>query len=251
MIIDGHIHAGDWKYKHYASLSVSVKDLNSLLRESRIDGAILFPSDKKDNTGLLNQIKKYAKMRYWFFPWIDPRQSGWRQFTESHINDISGLKVHSSLDRIMGGLTNDIYRPLLEFSRENKLLMYVHCGRWQEASSYKFVLRMAREYRDIKFIISHLGGDHEELKLRAPADARRMKLENVIFDISATREFWTISNGVKLLGAGRFIFGSDYPIMHPRVAMECVKVLRIPEKQKKMILGENLLNLLDQNKAGD
>lgn len=251
MVIDGHIHVGDWVYKHYASLSITVKDLNSLLDKSRIDGAVIFPSDKKDNVGLLSQIKKSGKKRYWFFPWFNPRCNNWKEFFKEHIADISGIKIHSSLDRVMGGVTNKIYLPMLEFAKEKKLLMYVHCGRWQEAASYKFVLEIAKIYPGINFIISHLGGDHEELKLQAPVDAKRMKLKNVIFDISATREFWTIENGVKLLGAERFVFGSDYPVMHPKVAMECVNVLNISKREKRMIQGENLLNVLNKNKIGD
>ena len=246
MIIDGHIHIGDWLYRHYSSLSVTVKDLDTLLKKSGIDGAILFPSDKKDNRGLLDQIKRGVNRKYWFFPWIDPKIKDWNEFVKNNLRDISGIKIHSSLDGIMGGLTNKLYRPVLELAKEEKLLMYVHCGRWQKAASYKFVLHMAGEYPGINFIISHLGGDHEELKLQAPLDARRMKTENVTFDISATRESWTIDNGVKILGAERFIFGSDFPVMHPRVALECLNVSHITANERKMILGENVLNLLNR-----
>lgn len=250
MIIDGHIHIGRWSYRHYSSLSVDVTGLDGLLDTCGIDGAVLFPSDIRDNQSLLDQIKKTGKKKYWFFPWVNPKEKGWEDFIVGNIGSISGIKVHSSLDKIMGGITNRVYEPLLEFAAAKGLIMYVHCGRWQEASSYAFVLDMAKKYKKTIFIIAHLGGDHEELKLKAPAELKESRLTNVFIDISATREFWAIEAGVKLLGAGRFLFGSDYPVMHPKVALECVNVLNITDKDKRMILGENIVGILQNNRRG-
>lgn len=250
MIIDGHIHVGDWVYKHYSSLSVKVSELNQLLDRCGIDGAVLFPTDKRDNENLLNQIKEFGRKRYWFFPWINPKENRWREFLEKNIEYINGIKVHSSLDGIMGGITNPVYEPLIEFAKTEKLIMYVHSGRWKEAASYTFVLEMARKYREINFIIAHLGGNHEELKIKAPEDLKKTRLDNVFFDISATREFWAIEKGIKLVGAEKFIFGSDYPVMHPKMALECIDVLNISDREKTLILGENIFNMLQNNKKG-
>jgi len=249
MIIDGHIHIGSWNYKYYSSLSVDICQLNKLLDRCGIDGAVLVPTDRRENHVLLNEIKRKGNKRYWFFPWINPKEDDWRTFLGTHIKEISGIKVHSSLDHILGGITNKIYMPLLEFAQKEGLLMYVHCGRWQEAASYKFVLQMARKYNKANFIIAHLGGDHEELKIQAPLEVKKSRLKNVFFDISATREFWAIESGLRLLGADRFIFGSDYPVMHPQVALEIINVLDIPMKDKEFILSGNLSRLLNNRKV--
>ena len=80
MIIDGHIHVGGWNYPHYASLRVTISYLNGLLDACEIAGAVLLPTDQKDNEGLLKAIREEGKKQYWFFPWIDPRSAEWRDF---------------------------------------------------------------------------------------------------------------------------------------------------------------------------
>lgn len=244
MIIDGHMHFGKWDYKPYSSLFVTVQALDDILDKCGIDGAVLIPSDRKNNVLLLQQIRRHGKKRYWFFPWISPKVAGWKKFLEENIAHIDGIKVHSSLDSVAGGITNPLYRPILEFADENKLPFLVHCGRHQETASYKFALKAAREFRGINFILAHLGGDHEELKLRAPEAVKKHKLDNVVFDISATREFWAIENAARLIGAGKLIFASDYPVMHPKVALENIYILKLSNKDKELILSKNLLRLL-------
>jgi predicted TIM-barrel fold metal-dependent hydrolase len=51
------------------------------------------------------------------------------------------------------------------------------------------------------------------------------------------------------MGIERFIFGSDYPIMHPRVAMELVNVIEIDFKEKEYIFSKNILRILSMDKA--
>ena len=122
----------------------------------------------------------------------------------------------------------------------------VHCGRRQDTASYIYVIEAAKKYPDITFIMCHLGGDHEQLKLQAPLDVKQSGLNNIYFDISATREFWTIQQGVAVLGAERFIFASDYPVMHPRSSIETIRALELSERERKLIFGENILRILEK-----
>jgi predicted TIM-barrel fold metal-dependent hydrolase len=246
MIIDGHIHVGKWNYKHYALLKVDIRGLDALLGACGIDQGLVMPTDKKDNAALLEEIKKYARKKYWFFPWIDPKKKGWLDFIAQNIKQIHGIKVHPSLDGIMGSVSNRLYRPVLEAAQKNGLPLLVHCGRWQEASSYKFPLEMAALYKDVNFILAHLGGDSEELKLAAPLAAKKLGLKNVFFDLSATREFWAIEKAAEVIGVDKLIFASDYPVMHPKVALENIRILNMPQAEKKLILGGNLARILEK-----
>lgn len=247
MVIDGHIHVGRWNYPHYSSLEVTVVSLNALLDKCEIDGAVVMPSDRKENEHLLQELKSKGKKKYWFFPWIDPSNNTWQDFLNKNINDVDGVKIHASLDQVQGGISNKIYRPLLEFINVQHLPIYVHCGRMQKTASYKYVLRVAKKFPGISFIMCHLGGDHEKLKLQAPIDVKKSKLENVFFDISATREVWTIASGIQQIGAERFIFASDYPVMHPRVAIETIKVLDLSDTEQELVFGKNFLNIMERN----
>lgn len=245
MILDGHIHVGRWNYSHYSSLEVRVRSLNDLLESCEIEGGILMPSDQKDNEGLLKEIQKDGKKKkYWFFAWVDPKQKDIFSFLEKNVSSIRGVKIHSSLDEVQGGITHPSYKPLLEFISAYHLPILVHCGRRQDTASFSYVLEVAPQYKDVSFIMCHLGGDFEMLKLKAPLEVKQSGLKNVFFDISATREVWTIEKAVQILGAEKLLFGSDYPVMHPKVAIETIRVLNISEKEKNKIFGENLLEIL-------
>ncbi len=245
MIIDGHIHVGRWNYPYYSSLKVGIQELNHLLTECGIDGAVILPSDRKNNDQVLSQILKYGKKKYWFFPWVDPRKKDWKTFLDNNGHHIRGIKVHASLDQVQKGVTHRLYKPVLDFAYERNMIMLVHCGRAQNTASYLYVIDVAKRYPRMNFVMCHLGGDHEKLKLEAPLKVKKEKLKNVFFDISATREFWTIAKGIKTLGAEKFIFGSDYPVMHPKVSLETVRVLNLGDEDQKLVFGGNIRRLLN------
>lgn len=245
MILDSHIHVGKWAYPHYP-VACTVSDINTLLNACGIEGAILMPTDEKNNAELLEEIKRDGKKKYWFFPWVDIRDSSCISFLQKHINSISGLKFHSGLDRIKGGVTDSVYEPFFELASTYRLPVLVHTGRTLEISSYKYALDVAEKYPTLPFILAHLGGDFEQLKIEAPREVKARRIDNVYFDISATREFWTIQMGIREIGAERFLFGSDYPVMHPKMSLESVNALSISGEEKDKVFGKNLLNILGQ-----
>jgi hypothetical protein len=83
------------------------------------------------------------------------------------------------------------------------------------------------------------------LKINSPKELKILGLKNVYFDISATREYWAIERGIEEVGPERFIFGSDFPVMHPRMMIEAVEALDIAKEEKEKIYSGNILKLLD------
>ena len=244
MILDGHIHVGEWQYEHYP-VRCDVSAVNRLLDECGIDGAILMPTDRKDNEATLEDIRRNGRKRYWFFAWMDPRNPDALPFVRANRGEVAGLKFHSGLDRVEGGVAHPLYEPFLQYAAAEGLPVLVHCGRWQEMSSYKYALEAARRYPEVRFILAHLGGDFEKLKLEAPRDLKAMGLRNVVFDISATREFWTIEMAIREAGADQFVFASDYPVMHPKMSLASVEVLNLTDAERRKLYWENLLRVLE------
>lgn len=245
MIIDSHMHVGDWKYPYYKYINNTIHDIDRVLWQSNMDGAVLIPTDKTGNLPLLKSMKKFRNgKRYWFFFWVNPKSQSSLKQMDSVRRDISGLKFHSGLDLVKGGVAHKAYRPFFEFAEEAGLPALIHCGRSQEYSSYRFAMDVASKYRNVKFIFAHLGGDFEGLKIECPREIRKSGLKNIWLDISATREFWTIEMAAKELGHERIIFGSDFPIMHPDMSIASVNCLGIGKKEKEDIFGFNLLKLL-------
>ena len=56
---------------------------------------------------------------------------------------------------------------------------------------------------------------------------RRARLANVHLGIEGVREYWAVQRAVDELGADRVIFGSDFPLGHPRMYLGLVDALRL------------------------
>lgn len=252
MIIDAHVHIGNWNYKWYPHFKYE----DSIQIYNWVDQAVFIPSDSKDNVGILNELKNRASKveigEWYFIPWFDPKRifhsfyfgiiGEWIYDNKSFVD---GLKVHSSIDRINEGISNNFYyKPIIDIAYIYKLPLFVHCGRWQEAASYQLALDCASKHPELKFILAHLGGDREDFKMLAPRRCKEMGLTNVWFDISATREWWTIGMAIDTLGADKIIFGSDYPVMHPKMSIESVKALRLSKDEEEKVFSGNILEVL-------
>jgi len=242
-IYDSHIHLGDWNYGHYKTVSPDIHEIDRVLKQSGISGGIILPSDKLDNDDCLRQLKN-AELKYWCFAWIDPKIDSMVQWLKDNIHRIDGIKCHAGLNQIKGNISNPLYEPILDIAQEYDLPVLAHAGRWQEMSSYKGILDAAEHYPKVKFICAHLGGDFEGLKLQAPKDIKERNLDNVWFDISATREYWTIKRAADIVGTEKILFASDYPVMHPKMSIESIEVLDFTDDEKENMYCKNLLKIM-------
>lgn len=245
MVIDGHIHATYWSKEKFLGRGVGFDQLEHCLESCGIDGAVLTSTDLRRNDLVLDFIKNKASKRYWFFPWVKPTEKADLNFVEKHIREIHGVKLHPSCDHIR--VTDPRTQPLLEFASANSLPVMIHCGRWQEMSSYTYALEVARRYEGINFILSHMGGDTPELEMSTVSDLESSDLRNVYLGIEGVREYWAVQEAVERLGADHIIFGSDYPLGHPRMYLGLVDALDIDDEERQLILGGNILRLLGES----
>ena len=75
---------------------------------------------------------------------------------------------------------------------------------------------------------------------------RMKKYPNLYLDISGTGLFryGLLASAVKTVGAGRILFGTDYPICNPRMYVEAVLGEHISQKEKEDILFGNAQRIL-------
>lgn len=244
MIIDGHIHAGRWSPSRFLGRGVPFTEIEACLAGCNIDGAVLTTTDLRENLSVGDFVRSSKGKRYWFFPWINPQAAGEMEYLKSHRKDIHGIKLHPSCDRIR--ITDRLVRPFLDFAEGENLPVIVHCGRWQEMSSYAFALEVASAHPEVSFILSHMGGDTPELEMATIQDTKAARLANVSLGIEGVREYWAVERAIEELGAERVIFGSDYPLGHPRMYLGLVDALRISGDQRAQVLGGNMLRLLGE-----
>lgn len=246
MILDAHVHIGQWDDPVLSHTSATVKELEHTLAEVGASGAVLTTSDRRENAQLLAEIARDGNLTYWPFPWVDPGEGAMADlaFLEDHRSHIAGLKLHPSLSR--APVTEPGYTPFLEFASNQRLPVLVHCGQWQEVASYRFVLELAQRYRDVNFIMAHGGGNNAALRLKAPQEIERQgSPPNIYLDLTGLGLWWAAEIAIQRLGAHRFLYGSDFPLGHPKVLLGLIDALRMPASDKDLILGQNLLRLLE------
>jgi predicted TIM-barrel fold metal-dependent hydrolase len=210
-----------------------------------MDGAILTSTDLRQNDSVLEFIRTEARKKYWFFPWVNPADKGDLEYIGNRRAEIHGLKFHPSCDKIR--ITDERAAPFLAFAAEHGLAVLVHCGRWQEMSSFKLALEAAARYSGTSFILSHMGGDTPELVKGAVEGILKGGLDNVHLGIEGVREYWIVRQAIDELGAARVIFGSDFPLGHPRMYLGLVEALGLDERERGLVLGGNALRLLRED----
>lgn len=250
MIIDAHMHVGRWDHPDFLGRSCNVSDVIRVLESANIDGAAMAPTDRCDNSGLLAEAKDAIAGgfdgSFWFFPWVRPIADGSPgdqdlAWVRDHLADVTGLKIHPSLSRTR--VSDDAFRPALELAHEHGLVILVHCGRWQEMASYKFAIQAAVEHSGAKFLLAHAGGDTPPHATNAAKMVAELGVGNVWFEFSGLREYWVIERNVALLGAERYLMGSDYSLAHPRMYLGAVEGMDLTEAEKRRIRGENAREL--------
>jgi hypothetical protein len=244
LIVDGHIHAGFWSEERFLGRGVAYEEIDRVLEECGIGGAVLTSTDVRANDQVLEFIHGKSRSKYWLFPWINPAVEGEVEYLESRIDDVNGIKLHPSCDRIR--ITDPETQPILEFAGQKGLPVMVHCGRWQEMSSYRLAIEAAASHPAVNLVLSHMGGDTPELEMATIEAIETGRLENVYLGIEGVREYWAVQQAVDRLGADRVIFGSDFPLGHPLMYMGLVDALRITGSQKDKILGDNILRLVNE-----
>jgi predicted TIM-barrel fold metal-dependent hydrolase len=244
LIIDGHIHAGYWSPQRFLGRGASFQEMEACLSDCGIGGAVLTSTDLRNNDAVIDFIRGAKEARYWFFPWVNPAVEAELDYLRGRRQAISGIKLHPSCDRIR--VTDPRAKPFLDLAETEGLPVMVHCGRWQEMSSYRLALEAAQRYPKVTFILSHMGGDTPELETATIDAVAGMGLNNVYLGLEGVREYWAVQRAVEELGPEKIIFGSDYPLGHPRMYLGLVDALGVSRRERELILGGNVMRLLGE-----
>jgi predicted TIM-barrel fold metal-dependent hydrolase len=108
---------------------------------------------------------------------------------------------------------------------------------------------LAPQFPDVNFIIPHLGSFADDWRAHQRVIDQLVRYPNVYADTSAVRRFDYIVESVKRAGARKLLFGSDGPWLHPGIELHKILLLGLPEKQKRLVLGGNVMRLLRNVRA--
>lgn len=242
-IIDGHTHIGKWS-EVFLNYSTDVKDAVIVMRKYSIDSAVAMPANNTTNEELLNQINSQKEYKFYFCAWINPEDDNLDNFLDKNLDSVKFFKVHPSFQRKR--ITDDSFRKYLEIAVDKNIPVIVHCGRWQEMAGYSYPIQVAKKYPDLKIILAHLGGDQPNLCINAAKEIKESNLKNAFLGTESVREFYFVEQVVKIAGADKVIFGSDYNLCLPATFIPVIDSLSIGNSEKEMIFSGNILSLINE-----
>lgn len=116
--------------------------------------------------------------------------------------------------------------------------VYSHVSFNPGASTARFI-SLARQFPRTNFVLGHMGfGPADQEGLAAAAE-----LDNFFLETSSG-SFLHIQQAAAKAGPGKVIFGSEFPLSHPKVELTKILLLDLKDGEREQILGGNILQLL-------
>lgn len=239
MIIDCHCHAGKgdgltgpWDTE--ATLE------RYLVRASHagIGRTVLFAAFHSDFARANREVARIVATRpdrFFGFAFVDSvaDRGRVRDMVRAAVEEFGfcGVKVH----RFHG----DITREVIEAAQAYALpILYDVMGNVSAIDLF------AGDYRDVNFIIPHLGSFADNWRANTSMIDRLVRFANVHTDTSAVQRFDLLEEAVRRAGARKLLFGSDGPWLHPGVELEKVRLLRLGSVGERLVCAGNLLRLI-------
>ena len=249
MIIDGHAHVSR---EDYGNKEV----LLSQMKEAGIDKAILVPGGMIDVRKMTSYLLQRAQPKgdpipnevvdeliaehpdkFIGFHCINPHhgQKAVEEFRQAVGRGKKGLKLAPLIHRF--SLTSDTVKELAKTCGELRVPFYTHVVFHPDASTDKVAL-LAKEFPHTTIILGHMG--------LAPADDQAIECalnhDNVFLETSVS-SYLIVKEALRQLGAGKLIFGSEFPLYHPVVELEKVRVL-LKGDDFERVTSRNILAML-------
>lgn len=147
-----------------------------------------------------------------------------------------GFKIHPDMQRFR--LDGDNAMPMLRAIEASHLPVLVHCGdRRFDYDGPRRVAALHDRLPDLKAIYAHFGGWSQ-----LEEAVNMLSGRGLLVDLSGTIETLGPSRAADIIrayGTKNVIFGSDYPMYAPSMAMNCFLRLPLSQAEKADILWNN------------
>jgi hypothetical protein len=220
----------------------------------QVDKAIVFPimplsikdphalQNTKDqdfrNEWVITAIEKYPGKLFGALcvnPWKRGAMEEFEQ--EFRHGGIVCVKIHPMLHQFK--LSDPVIGPIIGKASQLGLPIFIHSG---PGASPAEIAELASRYPESTFIIGHMGGCIEYVfeSIKACLDNKNLFIETSTI-LPAGVKF-----GVRILGAERFLFGSETPTgSHYAVELPKFDLIGLSKIEKGLILSENAVKLFD------
>ena len=239
MVIDIHCHAGTAE-KLQAPWTTRA-DLSAYLEraeEAGIDKTVVFAITSDDyeraNAEVAEIVTRHADKLIGFVRIHPERDKGkierlLRRAVEDY--GFRGIKVH-------GGEALPT-REVCEVAKSLNLPILVDImGR------VEVLPLLAVEFPEVNFVVAHLGSFADDWRVFQVMPFMLAKFPNLYADTSGVRFIDHLLEAIRVAGAKKILFGSDGPLLHPGLELHKIRLLKLPQEDEVLILGENARRLL-------
>jgi len=248
-VVDFHTHAGRWEA---VGMVASAAEMVRVMDRAGIDRACTFdifhPEGTAGNDAVLSLAARYRD-RFVPFAYVSPLVSEGmvtelERLVEGGAGDrgdirCRGIKVYPPYTPYP--LDHDAWAPVLEFAAAHGLPVLTHTGQ-EETCQPRLLAEVAPRYPGATFVAGHAGNTAEYR--RQAIDAARSCPNVYVETCSSYRSPGVIEELVEGAGSERVLFGSDMPLLDPRVQIGKIVAADIEAGDKRRILGENARRLL-------
>jgi hypothetical protein len=171
------------------------------------------------------------------FACVDPHADGAAAAFERTLKEgFKGLKLNPMTHQF--AFSGAPVRQLAEICGAYGVPMYSHVLFNPGASTAKFA-DLAKSFPKVNFILGHTGfGPADQDGLAAAGKLNNFYLE------SSTGNWLHLKEIIRRAGAGKLIFGSEFPLSHPKAELEKILLLGLKGNDQDRVLGGNMLSLL-------
>jgi predicted TIM-barrel fold metal-dependent hydrolase len=239
MIVDFHCHAG--RGDQLTAPWNTTAPLGNYLRRARRAGiarTVVFPAFHTNYAVANRELQRIVDRggrRLIGFAMVNPKTDAGRirDMVREAVTGFGfrGLKIH--------GHEAMPTREVCEAAREFGVPIIVDV-----AGKAHVIDMFAPEYRDVTFVIAHLGSFADDWRAHARVVEQLARYPNVYADTSGVRRFDYLVDAVKRAGARKLIFGSDGPWLHPAIELQKIRLLGLSRTAEARVLGGNALRLL-------
>jgi predicted TIM-barrel fold metal-dependent hydrolase len=238
LIIDAHTHWGR-EVGGTTPFTGTFEDMISDMDKNKIDMAITFPMGMswdytELNEAILQASRKYSN-RIIGFARINPHRKHLAIQDIDHFigeKGLKGVKLHPTMQAFFAD--DPAVYPIMEKAAEMGFPVYIHSGGGSYARP-SIIVKLAKQFPKVTVIVAHVGyfeDYHEALAFSKDAD-------NLILDCTGQYLLNVLRGAVNLMGAERIINGSDWPYFSRHLEIKKWDEIKITDKEKKLILGEN------------
>jgi len=240
MIIDCHVHikGGDLFKREFPP-----EFIVEMMNDSGVDKSVIFSMalPSYESNELTRRAYERFPDRFIPFGHVLPEEG---ELALREIDRVAkelkwrGLKLHFGEVR---ELTEKRVAPVFEAAFRNRLPCLVDA-----AGNVGVMESLTARFSDGIFIIAHLGSPNSEALAQRFIELA-LRRENVFLDTSYSHCYWKLADAYRVLGARKLIWGSDAPLMHPRVELEKIRILKLPDADEERILSGNIREILQLN----